>query len=256
MAAPVPPQALIKGAPPAGKLSLRVLRGRNLTNMDMLGKQDPYVRVTVGGMTKKTQVIKKGGKDPEWTEYLDFETDGKVDSIAIEAKDADPLKDDLIGTVELPLDELINRGAKEHWYTVQRKGKDQGEVALACDFEPFLTGQLTVTLHKAEDLANMDFGKQDPYVVISLDKAKGEKSTVIKKGGRDPVWNNERFLFQLNGKERWLNVKLYDKDMIKDDYIGGARVELRKLYLDTKNKHPGMCLKVGRGDIFEDDIKG
>jgi hypothetical protein len=56
------------------------------------------------------------------------------------------------------------------------------------------------------------------------------KSQVYGGGGQNPVWN-ERYTFNLKNMtmESHLNVKVYEKEFIKDDYLGVAKIDLAEL---------------------------
>lgn len=50
-------------------------------------------------------------------------------------------------------------------------------------------------------------------------------------------------------------MEAYDEDTLKDDFICGARVDLRKLDLTSKKESGEMVIKCGRGDHY-DEKKG
>ncbi|RZC91052.1 hypothetical protein C5167_028884 [Papaver somniferum] len=90
------------------------------------------------------------------------------------------------------------------------------------------TGTLEVLLVDACILKDTDLiGKMDPYVVIKFGDQK-RKSTVCKKQGKTPVWNEKlKFNVEYAGYIRdehpkyKLKFKIMDKDRFsKDDFIG------------------------------------
>eukprot|EP00456_Euglypha_rotunda_P063586 TRINITY_DN5384_c0_g1_i2.p1 TRINITY_DN5384_c0_g1~~TRINITY_DN5384_c0_g1_i2.p1 ORF type:complete len:122 (+),score=14.54 TRINITY_DN5384_c0_g1_i2:217-582(+) len=95
-------------------------------------------------------------------------------------------------------------------------------------------GTLDVTISDARNLEQQRLSKQDPYCILSLGST-GPKSliegtgllketykTKVQNGaGQHPVWNESHTFNLKNMKlDSRLKVKLYDKDTIKDDYIG------------------------------------
>ena len=52
-----------------GMLVATLYEGRNLKNMELIGKQDPYCKYTLGKKLKKrTRTVKKGGTNPFFNE--------------------------------------------------------------------------------------------------------------------------------------------------------------------------------------------
>lgn len=70
---------------PAGHLHVWVDRGRKLADTDLVGKQDPYVVLTMDGemrsFRRQTQICTDGGVDPIFDEHFDFDI---VDHYALE----------------------------------------------------------------------------------------------------------------------------------------------------------------------------
>jgi hypothetical protein len=63
----------------------------------------------------------------------------------------------------------------------------------------------------------------------SLGKEKFQTKT-HNNGGQNPIWNESHSLSLHNmNADSWLEVRLYDKDVLKDDYIGVAQIKLGEL---------------------------
>eukprot|EP00759_Apiculatamorpha_spiralis_P042250 PhF_6_TR40443/c10_g1_i1/m.60379 len=119
-----------------GKLSVTVLGCRDLESKDTFGSSDPYVKLTAGGKTFKTKVI-KNNVNPNFNEQFTFYiADPNMEQLRIEVMDSDTFSDDTIGVYSLSL-AMLHRGVKkEDWYLLQapaKKGK-VGLVLLAEDF--------------------------------------------------------------------------------------------------------------------------
>merc|ERR1719253_1302770 len=103
---------------------------------------DPYLKLNIGDDLKyKTKTHKDGGRNPKWEEQADFDYDGKESALRLVAKDEDIGKDDLIGTVMIPLDELTqeDRLGKEYCYSLlSEKGKKHGDIALIVKYTPYI----------------------------------------------------------------------------------------------------------------------
>ncbi|KAI0221324.1 Extended synaptotagmin-3 [Massospora cicadina] len=110
-----------------GSLKVDVVEGRNLSNMDgMFGKNDAYVIVKVKNQKHKTNIIAKGGKNPVWNESFYF-TVSAGDEVEVEVYDYDKIKDDLIGSVKIPLTEEMKRAPLDCSYALSRAFQPKGQ---------------------------------------------------------------------------------------------------------------------------------
>ena len=82
-------------------------------DMDLFGKmvtfeikQDPYVVCTIGQERKRTKTHNGGGKKPQWTDTLVFNTTGQMMKIAV--YDDDFGKDDFVGEGTYNLNQLYS----------------------------------------------------------------------------------------------------------------------------------------------------
>lgn len=69
-------------------VSVRVVEARNLIPMDMNGKSDPYVVLTMGSQTHKTNFI-TGELNPVWNEVFTFDVESGNEIIQCEVFDKD-----------------------------------------------------------------------------------------------------------------------------------------------------------------------
>ncbi|KAL5718419.1 c-5 sterol desaturase [Ranunculus cassubicifolius] len=91
-------------------------------------------------------------------------------------------------------------------------------------------GTLQVLLVGAKGLENTDFlCNMDPYAVLKY-RSHEQKSTVASGKGSDPEWN-ETFVFNINGSDSTLDIKLYDSDSGSgDDFVGEASIPLDTIF--------------------------
>merc|ERR1711915_745960 len=89
-------------------------------------------------------------------------------------------------------------------------------------------GQVKITVFKANDIEKKGmFGRADPYVKLTLNNQKAKSATV--KNNHNPVWNFEA-IFNISDKtSENLNLAIFDDDIGKDDSLGSAVIDLRKL---------------------------
>jgi hypothetical protein len=108
-------------------MTIRCIGGSQLRSVDVIGRQDPYLKLTLEG--NSTQVIKKtktdtgGGIKPEWDETFTFDVVDQF-SIQVECWDEDSIgNDDLIGSANVSLLPLFRYGYLDDWLNLWIKGK-------------------------------------------------------------------------------------------------------------------------------------
>ena len=104
-----------------GAWTLRVSRmaAIHVPKMDIVGKCDPYVKVAVGGVERKTCKVKNACQ-AQWTEAFEFSVVGCVSEAVVTLMDWDRLgKDEVVGSVSIPLDVLISGAQQEQQVAIQ-----------------------------------------------------------------------------------------------------------------------------------------
>eukprot|EP00002_Diphylleia_rotans_P025350 TRINITY_DN5005_c0_g1_i4.p1 TRINITY_DN5005_c0_g1~~TRINITY_DN5005_c0_g1_i4.p1 ORF type:complete len:424 (+),score=63.01 TRINITY_DN5005_c0_g1_i4:45-1316(+) len=94
-------------------------------------------------------------------------------------------------------------------------------------FPPLNAGKLTITISEGRCLRAMDIGGlSDPYCEISLrnDSSMTYFTKVIEKT-LNPVWNETFEILVLKGQEV-VQIDVFDKDHVKDDFIGSAIIDI------------------------------
>ena len=110
---------------PRGMFEVTILEGKNLKKMDLIGKNDPYVLVTVNGETRQSSTCDGGGSKPVWGvdnagETLRFEVETAL-SVEVACLDEDEgSSDDMIGTAIIELDHQPEGEdwAMEEWFEI------------------------------------------------------------------------------------------------------------------------------------------
>ncbi|XP_073692519.1 multiple C2 and transmembrane domain-containing protein 2 isoform X2 [Garra rufa] len=109
---------------------------------------------------------------------------------------------------------------------------------------------LTIRLKEGRGLVIRDrCGTSDPYVKFKLDGKTLYKSKVVYKN-LNPVWN-ETFSFPIRNLDQKLFIKVYDRDLTTDDFMGSCGVELDKLELEKSSE---MVLSLDDPNSLEDDM--
>eukprot|EP00252_Welwitschia_mirabilis_P016978 TRINITY_DN3775_c0_g1_i1.p1 TRINITY_DN3775_c0_g1~~TRINITY_DN3775_c0_g1_i1.p1 ORF type:complete len:500 (+),score=108.31 TRINITY_DN3775_c0_g1_i1:235-1734(+) len=99
---------------PQGCLRVTVIKAASLKNMEIIGKSDPYVILYVRVLFKmKTKTI-DNNLNPEWNETFDLIVEDKeTQALTLEVFDKDVTKDELLGIVKYPLQDLEPEKSKE-----------------------------------------------------------------------------------------------------------------------------------------------
>jgi len=129
---------------PAGSLRMEIIKARNLTNPDSIGKPDPYCILAMESIESTFRQeyrtpIHGGTLDPVWNHTVGFNV---VDQIEIDLKiyDDDFGLDDLIGKGKVNIVEVIrDTNYSYEWHPIYLKGgrKKTGEVLLKMSFDPY-----------------------------------------------------------------------------------------------------------------------
>uniref|UniRef100_A0A8C7JXM3 Multiple C2 domains, transmembrane 2a n=1 Tax=Oncorhynchus kisutch TaxID=8019 RepID=A0A8C7JXM3_ONCKI len=89
----------------------------------------------------------------------------------------------------------------------------------------------------------------DPYVKFKLEGKTIYKSKVVNKN-LNPKWS-ESFSFPLQDREQVVDVRVYDKDLTTDDFMGSSTIVIKNLELDKTGE---MVLSLEDPNSLEDDM--
>uniref|UniRef100_A0A8C2ALC3 Multiple C2 domains, transmembrane 2a n=1 Tax=Cyprinus carpio TaxID=7962 RepID=A0A8C2ALC3_CYPCA len=100
--------------------------------------------------------------------------------------------------------------------------------------QTFFTDEL-YSMQKIPFLSNIfnclfSTGTSDPFVKFKLDGKNIYKSKVVNKN-LNPIWN-ELFSFPIRDLDQTLHLKVYDRDLRSNDFMGSSSFPLNKLELD------------------------
>ncbi len=104
---PAGPTSLQQQTMPQIRVTVRNIR--HLPKMDVMGKCDPYVMLSLGSQKQQQTSIQKNTYDPTYDEEFAFTVDdGNSDILTLDLMDWDRLTDhDYIGTVQIDLNDVI-----------------------------------------------------------------------------------------------------------------------------------------------------
>eukprot|EP01006_Ploeotia_vitrea_P038444 TRINITY_DN66235_c5_g2_i1.p1 TRINITY_DN66235_c5_g2~~TRINITY_DN66235_c5_g2_i1.p1 ORF type:complete len:739 (-),score=444.79 TRINITY_DN66235_c5_g2_i1:32-2110(-) len=119
-----------------GDLVVEVVEARDIIDRDS-GKQDPYVKMELDGVSKKTATHKDSHDHAVWKETLTWKLPAlphKDQVVLLSLYDDDFGKDDLIGSARVPLLDLLD-DATPSWYAVATEDKTHaGDILLHAKF--------------------------------------------------------------------------------------------------------------------------
>ncbi|TKS69726.1 Multiple C2 and transmembrane domain-containing protein 2 [Collichthys lucidus] len=109
---------------------------------------------------------------------------------------------------------------------------------------------LTINLKEGRNLVIRDrCGTSDPYVKFKLEGKTFYKSKVVYKD-LNPTWN-ETFSLPVKDLNQKLYIKVYDRDLTSDDFMGSASVTLSDLEMDKVNE---LSLALDDPNSLEEDM--
>lgn len=116
--------------------------------------------------------------------------------------------------------------------------------------DPVKSFLVTITLKEGRNLVIRDrCGTSDPYVKFKLDGKTFYKSKTVFKN-LNPTWN-ETFSIPVKDLNQKLYIKVYDRDLTTDDFMGSASVLLSELEMDKLNE---LSLPLSDPNSLEDDM--
>jgi len=128
-----------------GTITFRPLEANLTHNTDLLTKMNPYCSFNLGGTKFNSQICKKGGKHPHWSDTVSLPY-ANESIVTLDLMDKDRLtKDDVIGTCNINLADFQANGPTQQWFPLFYKNKPAGEILLEACFD----GQVGLTYAEA-----------------------------------------------------------------------------------------------------------
>ena len=236
-----------------GILKVSKISAFNLKNTEYLGKQDPYVVLSLGSWTEKTHAIDEAGDNACW-EYLSMETDmdrHMVESVTLDVKVFDEnhgRADALIGTGSVSLkscgaqiDKLVELRVK----LVDEEGKSSGRLVISATLNSIQADELTADLPASFEEGLLAVQR----IVVSMNKQK----SIIGGGGNysvrlslndfqvttptvasaedNPVWNFLDYKIPCDVKTvktGQVSIEVISKGTLKDSSLGVSLLDIKR----------------------------
>lgn len=249
-------------------LFVRVVKARDLPNMDLTGSLDPYVEVHLGNYKMKTKYFEKNQR-PEWDVVFAFPKEVLQSStLEVVVKDKDVIRDDYVGRVMMDLNEVPVRVPPDsplapEWYRLVGKDgmRDRGELMLAvwygtqadeCFPSAIHAGSTPIDSHlhnyirgkvypvprmwyvrvnviEAHDIIPMENHIPDVFVKVRLGHQL-LKTRQVRSPTRNFMWNEELMFVAAEPFEEDLIITVEDRvGPNKDEVIGEAIIPLIRL---------------------------
>jgi Ca2+-dependent lipid-binding protein len=251
-------------------LKLEVIEAHGLAKADLFGKSDPFCIIKwAGNEVGRTKVLPKT-LDPVWHENFDVPLIGDpfASELCVEVWDMDTGGfGDFLGQVVLRTDDLYADGGEQREYNLLCKpGTDAGSQKLvkgkltlrftvvaagaALTVSTNAPSSLTtgglgstsrlgttthpivrVQVHKAVGLARADlFGLSDPFCILKWAGNEVGRTVVVKRS-LNPVWENQAFEVNMEGKleENALTIEVWDQDPVGGDFLGQMTLRAKHL---------------------------
>ncbi|CAL5062763.1 unnamed protein product [Urochloa decumbens] len=249
-------------------LFVRVVKARDLPNMDITGSLDPYVEVHLGNYKMKTKYFEKNQR-PEWDEVFAFPKEVmQSTTLEVVVKDKDVLRDDYVGRVSLDLNEVPLRVPPDsplapEWYRLVGKDgmRDRGELMLAVWYgtqadecfpsaihagstpvdshlHNYIRGKvypaprmwyLRVNVIEAHDIFPKENHIPDVFVKVRLGHQL-LKTRQVRSPTKNFMWNEEMMFVAAEPFEEDLIITIEDRvAQNKDEIIGEAMIPITRI---------------------------
>ena len=120
----------------AGALSITLVQARLTRDVEVFGKQDPYVKMVYMGTKYKTRFHENAGKNPVWNQTFILQLGSTGDDIKLEVKDHDTIGATIIGQATIKASSLCVNGGVRDWFTVDFRGRSAGQILIESKFTP------------------------------------------------------------------------------------------------------------------------
>ncbi|ORX86021.1 hypothetical protein K493DRAFT_238314 [Basidiobolus meristosporus CBS 931.73] len=119
----------------SGLLVVRACGGRDLTVVQRIGKQDPYLEFHLGDENQRTNTDNNGGQRPTWGQAVKFDLNNERE-LLVKCIDKNPVHDSHIGQTEILLDPVLKNHQYDGWFMIKNRDSPAGEIYLELTFYP------------------------------------------------------------------------------------------------------------------------
>ncbi|KAK4164216.1 C2 domain-containing protein [Cladorrhinum sp. PSN259] len=140
---------------PIGVLRIHFKHGRNLRNVEALGKSDPYARVVMSGIEKARTVTFKNNLNPDWDEVLYIPVHSARERLQLEVMDSETVgKDRSLGLTEISTGDFMFQDDIGEWMVHDKKELHEAGLRLHNKGTPKGTLTFTVAFYPTLNIAD------------------------------------------------------------------------------------------------------
>merc|ERR1711915_930567 len=241
---------------PSGILTVTIHKASQLENLDMVGKSDPYVKVCFDNNEWISKKV-KNTLEPEWNFTTDIEIDENQDEeLKVAVYDSDLGKDDVQGTLHLPLTEVTQQNdINGSWYDLS--GCKSGKVLISFEFKSTQNANNIDDVDGASDPFCDNIKKEKHYLETEVDGEENKQKIAIPSLEKDGEPHQELIV-----KDE--DMDKHDDDISESDYSFVTVVDISKKddISQSESEHPNRVakdteLKSDEKDIIpKDESKG
>lgn len=234
-----------------GVVYIKRIRLSELKNMELIGKQDPFVSMDFNGWCEETTPLEDSGDFVLWDNLI-WENEilssdllkGEMKFTVYEKNNI--LSDSLIGFTSIPMQRLAYSIDKEIEFKqeISVNGKKTGVIEVIFESRPidmtkrtklpdsFKEGLLCIEKIQAQNLRNLEFiGKQDPFIKISIDTYK-DQTPILRNIGSNPLFDNldiKTILPKKSIQNSLVIFEVMDEDNLKSKFLGKGQIKINKI---------------------------
>ncbi len=117
-------------------MTIKVLQGKLTRDVEVFGKQDPYIKLEYLGQRHKTKIHESGGLEPVWGDVFNLNLGSISDELHFECKDDEVVGVRPIGDAIIKASALCINGGVREWFSLHYEGGDVGKILLETHFVP------------------------------------------------------------------------------------------------------------------------
>ncbi|XP_073679278.1 extended synaptotagmin-1 [Garra rufa] len=192
-----------------GVLRIHLVEAQSLIAKDNLmggmvkGKSDPYVKIRVGGLAFKSQVIKEN-LNPVWNElYEVILTQLPGQEVEFDLYDKDIDQDDFLGRVKVSLRDLISAQFTDQWYTLN--DVKSGRIHLVLEWVPKVSDPTRFEQILHYNYQQSYLNKTVPSAALLFVYIERAHGLPLKKSGKEPKAGAEVSLKNVSYRTKVVN---------------------------------------------------
>ncbi|XP_042607375.1 extended synaptotagmin-1-like [Cyprinus carpio] len=192
-----------------GVLRIHLVEAQSLIAKDNLmggmvkGKSDPYVKIRVGGLAFKSQVIKEN-LNPIWNElYEVILTQLPGQEVEFDLYDKDIDQDDFLGRVKVSLSDLISSQFTDQWYTLN--DVKSGRLHLVLEWVPKVSDPTRLEQILHYNYRQSYLNKTVPSAALLFVYVERAHGLPLKKSGKEPKAGAELSLNNISYRTKVVN---------------------------------------------------